>query len=326
MPEILPGIHQIFVNYHQRPLKLHLLIGAEGSLLLDTGDAAVPDTDILPYFAAINFDPRQLTYIMVTHPDVDHQGGLARMKQACPQARVLCGTADRQQIESPEALVELRYRAFYRQHGLGPDDAAKAKLLLRCGAFVPVDQTFSGGEVLRLGPDFAVQILHLPGHSHGHLGLYLPRHQAALIADAVQGTANDYIDGQPAFAVTYMYIGEYLATIDRLAAMNLQKLFTCHWPDCLTPAQIQAWLAESRAYCLHAEAAIAQTIQSAPDGLTLKEIMTTAKPQLGTWPPQRDDDTRSMAAGHVEHLVQQGLVTASAAVPIRFHWKLDVGR
>ena len=320
MPEVLPNIHQIPVNYNNRPLKLYLLIGPNASLLMDTGDAAVPEKDILPYFAAIHFDPRQLTYLMITHPDVDHQGGLARMKQACPQARVVCGTADRTQIESPEALVELRYRAFYRRHGLGPDDAAKAKLLPRCGGYVPADCTFSGGEELRLGPDWLVQILHLPGHSHGHLGVYLPQHNVALIADAVQGTANRYLDGRAAFAPTYMYVDEYLGTIDALAAMHLDKLFSCHWPDCPIPQDVQSFLAQSRDYCLRADKVIADVIKAAPTGLTLKEIMAAAKPQLGDWPAERDGDARSMAAGHVERLVGQGLVTASNEIPVRFNW------
>jgi glyoxylase-like metal-dependent hydrolase (beta-lactamase superfamily II) len=321
MPEILPGVHQIFVNYSNRPLKLYLLIGASASLLMDTGDAAVPEKDILPYFASIGFDPKQLTYIMITHPDVDHQGGLARMKQAAPNAKVICGTADRQQVESPEALIELRYRAFLQRHGVGPDDAARAKLLPRCGAYVPVDITYSGGEQLRLGPDLVIEILHLPGHSHGHLGVYLPQHQTAIIADAVHGTANRFIDGRAAFAVTYMYIDEYLGTIDLLAAMKLQKVFSCHWADCLSPEAVQAWLAESRDYCMRAQRVIGEIIKAAPNGLTLKEVMAAAKPQLGDWPAERDGDTRSMAAGHVAKLVAEGLVAESTETPVRFTWK-----
>ncbi len=320
MPEILPGIHQIFVNYSNRPLKLYLLIGATASLLMDTGDASVPEKDILPYFASIGLDPKQLTYIMITHCDVDHQGGLARMKQACPQAKVICGTADREQIESPEALVELRYRAFYKQHGLGPDDAAKTKLLPRCGAYVPVDFAYTGGEELRLGENLILQILHLPGHSHGHLGVYLPQYQTAIIADAVQGTANRYIDGRAAFAATYMYIDEYLGTIDMLAAMKLQKIYNCHWTDCPSPEMVQAWLAESHDYCLRAQQVIGETIKAAPNGITLKEIMAATKSQLGDWPAERDGDARSMAGGHVAKLVAEGLVSTSVQTPVQFKW------
>jgi glyoxylase-like metal-dependent hydrolase (beta-lactamase superfamily II) len=321
MPEILSGVHQIFVNYSNRPLKLYLLLGSGASLLMDTGDAAVPEKDILPYFKSIGFDPGQLTYIMITHPDVDHQGGLARMKRAAPQARVICGTVDREQIESPETLIELRYRAFMQRHGIGPDDAAKAKLLPRCGAYVPVDLTFSGGEQLFLGSAFVLDILHLPGHSHGHLGVYLPAHRAAIIADAVHGTANRFIDGRAAFAATYMYIDEYIGTIDALAAMHLQKVFSCHWADCLTTDAVQAWLTESRDYCLRAQQAIAEVIKEAPGGLTLKEVMAAAKPHLGDWPAERDGETRSMAAGHVAKMVAQGLVAESAETPVRFTWK-----
>src|ERR1700744_5405275 len=73
--EIMNGVHQIPVNYKNRPLQLYLLLGPEIAMLMDCGDAAVPDSDILPYFEKIGFDPKKLTHVMATHPDVDHTGG-----------------------------------------------------------------------------------------------------------------------------------------------------------------------------------------------------------------------------------------------------------
>lgn len=320
--EIFPGVYQIPIDYNGRPLKLYFFKGATASLLMDTGDANIPPKDILPALRSINFNPADLTYIMITHPDVDHQGGLLAMKQAAPNARILCGTADREQIESPAALIALRSRAYYDHHGLGPDDAAAAKLLPRLGGEVRVDITLHQGELIRIDPAWSLRVLHLPGHSRGHLGVYLSDHQTAIIADAVHGTSNAYLDGRPAFAPTYMYVNDYLSTISHLETMNLQRLYSCHWPDCTTPDEVRAFLEISRQYATNAEAEILRVVQNAgPTGLTLRETILAAKPALGQWPAERDMDARYMVGGHLEQLIAKGFLTETITAPRRYVWQ-----
>ncbi|MCL2646897.1 MAG: MBL fold metallo-hydrolase [Phycisphaerales bacterium] len=328
--EVLSGVHQIAVDYHGRALKLYLLLGEGergGAMLMDCGDATVPESDILPYFEKIGFDPKNLTYVLATHPDLDHTGGLLRMKQAAKGggATFVCGTADREQVESPEGLADLRYRAHRYWHEMGMDDRAREKFVAPgglAGGYVPMDVTFVGGEKLRMGKDRYVEILHLPGHSHGHLGVYLPWANAAIIGDAVHGTANRFQDGRSAFACTYMYIDEYLGTIDRLQAMKLDRLFSCHWADCNDQNAVNAFLNESRNYALSAERAILETVKKAGTaGITLCEVCTAAKPRLGDWPPERDGETRSMACGHLQHLVGQGILRVTNTPPVRYMYE-----
>ena len=317
--EILPGVHQIGVDYKGRPLKLYLLLGDEMAMLMDCGDASVPEGDILPYFAKIGFDPKRLTMVIATHPDVDHTGGLHRMREAAPAAQFICGTGDREQVESPEGLADLRYRAHLAWHGLGMDDAARAAFLPRAGGFAAIDQTFAGGETLRFGAGKYAEVLHLPGHSHGHLGVYLPWLNAAIIGDAVQGTANRFHDGRAAFACTYMYVDEYLGTIDRLQGMKLDGLFSCHWADCRDRVAVDAFLNQSRDYALYAERTILQTVKGAgAAGMTLKEVCVSAKTHLGDWPAERDMDTRSMACGHLQRLAGEGMLRVTATPPVRY--------
>jgi len=319
MPEVMPGVHRIEIDYNGRPLKLTLLLGAQANVLLDAGDASTPDKDILPYFAKIGFDPKRLTHIIATHPDLDHTGGLARMHEVAPNALICCGDEDKEQCATPESLIDLRYRAHLYWHGLGVSDEAKPKILPRCGGPVPIHQTFKGGERIQLSADKHVEILHLPGHSYGHLGFYLPDENAAIIADAVHHRANFFSDGRAAFACTYMYVDLYLSTIDKLRLMKLDRLYSCHWPDLLSNNTINKWLDESRDYALHAEAAILDTLRAANDGgLTLREVCLQAKPKLGAWPVEKDLETRSMACGHLQRLVSRGLVRMTDDRPTRY--------
>jgi glyoxylase-like metal-dependent hydrolase (beta-lactamase superfamily II) len=319
--EVLPGVHQVLVNYKNRPLKLYLLrVGAE-SMLIDTGFADTPEKEILPYFRAIGFDPRQLTYVMLTHPDVDHVGGAYAMRAAAPQARFLCGTADREQIETPENLARMRARAHYFYHGLGPDDAKLAGLVRNAGGAgnrLDFARTFDAQEKMVLGGR-ELTILHLPGHSEGHLGVHVPWLNAAIIADAVHGTANRFLDGKAAFACTYMYVDAYLGTIAQLRAMKLEALLSCHWPDCLDQAAASAFLKESETYARHAEGVILEVVRAAGEGgITLKEVCIRAKARLGDWPSERDLDTRSMACGHLQRLTNVGCVRTMDGTPTKY--------
>ena len=319
--EILPGVHQIGVNYKGRPLNLYLLRFAAESLLMDTGDATVPPKDILPYFEKIGFDPGQLTYVLLTHPDLDHTGGVYAIREAAPQAKYLCGTLDREQIETPEGLADIRGRAHYYWHGLGMDDAKRAAFITNAGGAgqrLAIARTFDGGERLTLG-DRELHILHVPGHSQGHLAVYLPWENAAIIGDAVHGTANRFLDGRAAFACTYMWVDAYFGTIDRLQAMKLDRLYSCHWPDCTDNASVNRFLEESRAYALRAEQAILETVKaSGSEGMTMRDICLQAKPQLGDWPAEKDLETRSMACGHLQRLVNSALLHTIEGSPVRY--------
>ncbi len=319
--QILPGIHQIPVTYKNRPLNLYLLQFGGESMLMDTGFANTPEQNILPYFKSINFDPKSLTYVMLTHPDIDHVGGVYAMRDAAPQAQFLCGTLDQEQIETPEGLADIRARAHYHYHGLGPDDAKLAAFIQNAGGAgkkISIAKTFDRAATMQLG-DRQIQILHLPGHSVDHLGVYLPWLNAAIIADAVHGTANRFLDGTAAFACTYMYVDAYLGTIAQLRAMKLEKLYSCHWPNCENNTAVNAFLNVSRDYALQADTAILETVRAAgPAGLTLKDVCLRAKPKLGDWPAERDADTRSMACGHLQRLTTLGIIRATEDIPTRY--------
>ena len=72
------------------------------------------------------------------------------------------------------------------------------------------------------------------------------------------------------------------------------------------------FLNQSRDYALNAEKVILEMVKGAGEkGATLKDVCTQAKAQLGDWPTERDSDTRSMACGHLERLVANGVLRAT---------------
>jgi glyoxylase-like metal-dependent hydrolase (beta-lactamase superfamily II) len=303
----------------ERPLRLPLLVGEEKSLLMDTGTATDAEGLILPALEEAGLEPAELSFILTTHCDFDHQGGNCEMKRAAPQALLACGDADRAQVECPKVLFDERYNGYCDEHGYCVDGEAREALMDDLGEPQPVDVTFRGGERLRLAEDWAVEIVHLPGHSRGHLGV-LDRQNCALYgSDAIHGTVYLDFEGEAALCPTYLYVRPYLQTIRRVEHLNIDTYVGCHWAV-KRGQEIAAFCAESRHFVEEAERLILRALgKSDADGLTLEALCHTVGPQLGDWPEAVHDELRFAFAGHLRVLeADDRIQRVDGAVPARF--------
>ena len=96
--EVAPGIHRIESALGPRPFAQYLLHD-ERTLLVDTGTAETPHDVILPYFKSAGLDPSDLDYVVITHADVDHFGGIQAIRQAAPHGVFCAHAADAPWIE-----------------------------------------------------------------------------------------------------------------------------------------------------------------------------------------------------------------------------------
>ena len=62
--------------------------------------------------------------LMITHSDLDHQGGAHALKSASPGLWISCGALDIPLVSDPEVLVSRRYQGYRAEHGLTPSDDA----------------------------------------------------------------------------------------------------------------------------------------------------------------------------------------------------------
>jgi glyoxylase-like metal-dependent hydrolase (beta-lactamase superfamily II) len=319
--EIAPGIHRIKCKFgNNRMVYVHLLVGSEASMLIDTGVAHNPHQDILPYMQSIGFDPADLTYILISHSDTDHQGGNQPMKQAAPRALFMCHNLDRPWIENTDALIEGRYAQFAADHGIGPDENAKAAT--RAGTLsVPIDVTLEGGETFRLGPDWTVDAVHTPGHTWGHLAVYDHRDKTMIAGEAALWTSILDDNWNPAMPPTYCYVDTYLATQARLADMDIKTYSPAHWPV-QKGADIGEFIRESRNYCLHIEQQLLDLAHERAS-FTLKEAIQILAPSLGTWPPETNQDLAYGMAGNLHRLAQRGLLKAGRDANGHTTWSLS---
>ena len=304
--EISPGIHRIKCTFGEhRMVYCHLLIGDQAAMLVDTGCAHNPAQDILPYMAEIGFDPARLTYILVSHSDIDHQGGNAPMKAAAPQALLMCHNLDEPWIADTEALIAGRYAQFEEDHGIGYGDAGKQGIR-EVTLSAPIDITLGGGEQFRLSADWVVEAVHTPGHTWCHLALYDPRTKTLISGEATMWTSILDDDWNPAMPPTYCYVDTYLSTQARLLAMDIAMLSSAHWP-LQRGTDVAAFISESRSYCLHVERSLLD-FATANGAFTLRQAVETVGPRLGSWPAGANQDFSYGMLGNLNSLTQRGLL------------------
>ena len=168
-----------------------------------------------------------------------------------------------------------------------------------------IDFTLTGGESIRLGPDWTLEVWHTPGHSYGHISLYDPRGHNLIIADATLYNAVLRADGQAAFPPTYRYVDTYLASMQRIAATKANFLFTSHYPV-YQGADVAQFMAESRIFVDRVDENLIKALQTEH---SLKDLTDLLSPDLGEWPAESNAYACFPLLGHLERLVLHGRVT-----------------
>jgi len=302
--EIYKDVFQIQSLYGGRNLFQYLFVG-ENVVLLDTGITDTPEKTIFPYMDKLGLTPEQLTLAVITHPDVDHQGGNDAVKRAAPRTWLACGVADKDLVEDPRALYDLRYNFLQADHDLGFGEL----LFADAGKPRTMDICFSGGEKIRLRDDWELEVLHVPGHSHGHLALYDAKHKAAFIGDAIHGRGSPNAQGGMGLPVTYYQVDVYLSTLRYFEVLPIDVLYSAHCPT-LRGEQIRDFIAESRQTVALFDRVILSDLAQNPAGLSLQALIAGVAEAMGDWPRDTWFAAMFSVKGHLDRLEERGQVCA----------------
>jgi glyoxylase-like metal-dependent hydrolase (beta-lactamase superfamily II) len=278
--EILPGIHRIESDLGERFMCQYLLAGEDRKILVDTGLAGTPEAVIVPYLEEIGLSVQDVDEVFISHADVDHCGGNHALKEMSPSLKFLCGEADRAWVESTSLALADLYR-WSDPYGFGPDAESVQWLRTELGGDSPVGTGLRGGEMLRLGPDWRVEVLHLPGHTPGHLGLWDSANEAAIIIDAALERGIYDRDGTLLQPPRYFDAAAYRTTIRRLRALNPEHLLTAHYPP-MRGGEVADFLDRSLGFTDRVEEVVKESLGR---GVTdLWELTRLADERLGPYP------------------------------------------
>jgi glyoxylase-like metal-dependent hydrolase (beta-lactamase superfamily II) len=299
--EVAPGIHRIESVLGPRPFSQYLVQG-ERTLLVDTGVAVTPETVILPYLDSIGLRPADLDFVLNTHADVDHFGGNAAIRARAPRAVFCAHSADVPWIEDRECILRERY-GWYATHDVDYSPEEKDWLREAMGPNVPLDMRLSGNETFRLGPELAVQVLHLPGHSPGHVGLWEPASGTAIITDAALGRGLYDMAGNVISPPPYFDVMAYEGSVRLLRSLSPQRLLTAHY-EVMEGEDAVRFLDESATFIERTRLTVSETLAEHGE-LTLRGLLEISNPELGPFTVMENELAGTLRA-HLRELVSAG--------------------
>lgn len=170
-----------------------------GLLLLDVGPAETLD-QLRERLDAAGFAPADVSTVLVTHHDWDHAAGLAAFQETA-DAVVLA-----HELEAPAVDGRSDTRGAERY------PPARVDMEFDASAIVNTDA----------GP---ARMVPTPGHTPGHVSLYLPEERFLFAADALtadtdglQGPSEQFTESMP----------EALSSAERLAALDVGRTHCFH--------------------------------------------------------------------------------------------------
>jgi glyoxylase-like metal-dependent hydrolase (beta-lactamase superfamily II) len=276
--EILPGVHQIDVPFAGRVISVYLLLGKR-TLLVDSGVVDSPETTILPYLQGLGVGPRDLWGVVNTHADADHCGGNYSLKRANPNLRIVTLVQEKDDVESPMSHVRDLYEPYRSALGDLATDQGIRWNEENLGPGVVVDCPAQDGDLLTIDDGWSVQVHLAAGHTRGHLALYDPVHQAALVGDAVlwKGVVTD---GRFTNIPPYGNVDAYLATIRKVRSWPSEYLCTSHYST-LRGKQLHAFLEESEAFVLAFDECVTRAVAELGASADLRRLTERALEVLG---------------------------------------------
>lgn len=304
--ELFPGIHRIEVHYQNRYLFQHILVGDDNLLFVDAGVATTPSEDIKPYVDEKNLVRTQGLYLLVTHNDADHCGGICNLKRFFPQLTTMAHRLESDDIEDPNRTLKNRYNELAHL-GVSYSKERSAQLLINLGGKCQVDLRMVGYEEFHLSADWKVQFYYSPGHTKGHMLVYDPKHRLAIITDAILGKGVSNRDGELILCPTYRFTDLYLETIDLIEQLDLDYLLTSHFPLISGKEEIARFIAESKEFVVSVEAYILETLERIGQ-VSLKDLLSEAGQKLGSWSEEKNFDLFYCLQGGLEELERKRLI------------------
>ena len=301
-----PGLHRIRIPLGERFADLWLFLGESRHLLFDAGTKNTMADAVVPALAELGFGPESIDRVVVSHLDVDHSGDVGQLRHVLPNASVIAHRLDAGAISDFDTFWVERGREFLAGWGLDESPGAIAWME---DVFVPgpVDEVLDGEQTLTLDNGRIIEVLHVPGHSLGHLALWEKERGLLAISDAILGHAVPLADGSDSFPPTYRHVTSYLATIDRVRQLAPEILLTAHYGD-FVGDEVMGFLDRSEEFVHRLGALVEGAITDQPK--TLLDLVTEINPQIATWPQEGSLTALAFpVAGHVEALHRAGQIT-----------------
>jgi glyoxylase-like metal-dependent hydrolase (beta-lactamase superfamily II) len=152
-------------------------------------------------FKSENLDCSELTKILITHNDHDHMGALADFKEKYPNIEIVASEIEAPYIGGEKKSLRLE-QAEAMQNTLSEEQKPFGEAfckILKSVRPVKVDLLVHDGEVMNWCG--GCEIVATPGHTPGHISLYLNNKKTLITGDAAALENNQLVIANPQFTL-----------------------------------------------------------------------------------------------------------------------------
>jgi glyoxylase-like metal-dependent hydrolase (beta-lactamase superfamily II) len=300
--EVADGVFCIPTDYPavaDAPLWTHLLRG-ETSTLIDCGVPSTYDAVFADAFPRIGIDPREITWLLLTHGHPDHMGGHPGLSRHASFS-VAAPLEDVIWVEA----VERQWHDFWdRFPGTMPVAGIRDVIVAMCGGDLPVDRILRDGDVFEAGGRSLRTVL-TRGHTRGHCAYFEEATGVLFTGDSVQGHGIPSSSGASVFAPLYEDVDDCLRGLARLREIPFTLLCGAHFEPLDREAGI-AFLDDSIAFVFETDAFVRDMLAHAQGALSVNDVAAAIGATAGTSPPV-SMQTIYTAMAHLRHAARAGL-------------------
>ncbi|MEK5529207.1 MBL fold metallo-hydrolase [Viridibacillus sp. FSL R5-0468] len=201
--EIFKGVEMLHLEFNGIIIHPTLLWNQEMAVLIDTGfSGQIEDIRVAMEKVGISFD--KLKVIILTHQDIDHIGSIPEILQECgSNIKVYAHDLDKPYIQGDLSLLKDGHL----------ENPPKGK----------VDDTLKDGQELPYCG--GIRIIHTPGHTPGHISLYLEQSKTLIAGDSMY-SENGIIKG--IHAPTVLDIKEARLSLKKYLDLDIESVVCYH--------------------------------------------------------------------------------------------------
>lgn len=169
--------------------------------------------------------PESITHIILTHQDHDHIGAAAAFKRKYPQILIMSSAIEAPYISGTIKSLRLE-QAEQLQKSLPPEKKAFGEAfcnLLRNVESVEIDHPLNQGDLLPFCG--GCQVLATPGHTPGHISLYLQEFDTIISGDAIALENGKPVIANPQFTLD---MEKATASMQQLLSYHAKKIICYH--------------------------------------------------------------------------------------------------
>jgi glyoxylase-like metal-dependent hydrolase (beta-lactamase superfamily II) len=181
---IILTIEHILNNNEKASIHPVILKGAEEMVLIDCGFPGF-FSKIKESALSQNMNIDNLTKVVITHQDIDHVGSLGEIKHAYPDIQILADIKEVPYINGEKEPIKVKkFREMYDSLPESQKEMINAMQHL-FGAYEPVniDGTLHDHDIFPWCGN--VEIVSTPGHTPGHICLYVHELKTLIAGDAL---------------------------------------------------------------------------------------------------------------------------------------------